>query len=597
MTTRSLRTSGTRIPQKGTTMFLETTSGGRDGAEHRGSARNGAGRRLLAIGAVSALLLTGCSAGKSTTATGAGTGTPKAGGTMHVLQQDDFSYLDPARGWDSGVAQIYRLLYRGLTTQAAGDAKNPSEIVPDLATDLGKASSDGLTWTFTLKKDLAFANGDPITSQAVKFGISRNWDPQIGIGSPYLKNTIAAPDGYQGPYVSGDLSTIETPDENTIVFHLKKPFPEFAAVLAQPNGAPFPVGTGGGDTFLKNTIASGPYSIASYTPGTKIVLERNKKWKAGTDQVRKAYPDGWEFDLGIDPATIDERLIADQGADRNAIASGITKASLPRLQDPKLTARVKSADGVCTSYMAMNTASPVFTDVRVRQAVNWAIDKQSVVNAVGGNQLTGATSTIIPKSVNGHLDFDLYKGPDTKKAKELLAEAGVSGGFAFTLDIPSADVTKDRALAIQESLSKVGIKVELNVIDSSIFYETVQTPAKEHDAALSSWCPDWSSSASTFIPPLFSSSAITETANQNLAQFSDPAIDRQIEKVAAETDIVAANKGWGELDKKIMEQAPWVPLTVGKGVFLPGSNVMNFHASSDLLDLSIMGLKDPAKGK
>ncbi|MFD5226874.1 ABC transporter substrate-binding protein [Microbacterium sp. NPDC058342] len=551
--------------------------------------------RLIALGATAALLLSACAPTGDAEPSSSGAGA-KRGGTIHMLQQSDFSYLDPARGWDTGVAQIYRLLYRGLTTQAAGDSDDPSSVVPDLATDLGTVSDDGLTWTYTLKDGLAFDDGTPITSAEVKFGISRAWDPQIGIGSPYLVKTIAAPDDYQGPYVSGELDAIETPDAKTIVFHLKKPFPEFDAVLAQPNGAPFPVGSGGGEEFLKKVIASGPYTLEEYTPGTRIELKRNPNWQAETDDVRKAYPDEWVFDLGLDPATIDERLIADQGADVNSIASGITKASLPRLTDPKLKKRLLSAEGVCTSYMSMNTAEGPFADVRLRQAVNWALDREMIVNAIGGPQMTKAVTTIVPASINGHLDYDLYPGPDADKAKQLLAEADHPDGFTFTLDIASADATKDRAIAIQESLSKVGIDVELNVIDTSIFYETVQTPANAHDAALASWCPDWSSSASTFIPPLFSSSAITEKGNQNLAQFSDPAIDRRIEEVAAMTDIAEANKAWGELDKLIMEKAPWAPLTVGKGLFLPGSNVANFTPSTDLLDLSVMGLKDPQKG-
>ncbi|NKF31979.1 ABC transporter substrate-binding protein, partial [Pseudomonas sp. BGM005] len=124
------------------------------------------------------------------------------------------------------------------------------------------------------------------------------------------------PEDYQGPYVSGDLPTIETPDDKTIVFHLKKPFPEFDNVLAQPNAVPFPEGSGAGDEFIKDIVASGPYTLAEYTPGSSIVLERNEYWDDATDDVRKAYPDSWEIEIGIDPATIDERMIAGQSDDQ-----------------------------------------------------------------------------------------------------------------------------------------------------------------------------------------------------------------------------------------------------------------------------------------
>lgn len=169
-------------------------------------------KSAFALTIVGALALAGC-AGTAEGPADAGD-EPQQGGTVHMLQNTDFSYLDPARGWDGGVNAFYRLMYRGLTMQAAGDAEDPNAIVPDMATSLGEESEDGLTWTYTLKEDLAFDNGDPITSAEVKFGISRAWDPQIGIGSPYLKNVIDAPDDYEGPYVSGDLprSTAPSPE-------------------------------------------------------------------------------------------------------------------------------------------------------------------------------------------------------------------------------------------------------------------------------------------------------------------------------------------------------------------------------------------------
>jgi len=556
---------------------------------------------LIAAGMSAALLLAGCSGGTSSSApTDAASGEPQKGGTVHMLQNADFSYLDPARGWDGGVNAFYRLLYRGLTMQAAGDADDPNAIVPDLAESLGEASDDGLTWTYTLKDDIAFDNGDPITSAEVKFGISRAWDPQIGIGSPYLKNVIDAPADYQGPYVSGEIPTIETPDDKTIVFHLKEPFPEFDNVLAQSNAVPFPLGTGGGDEFINDVIASGPYTLDSYTPGSTIKLVRNEYWDADTDDVRKAYPDAWQFDMGIDAATIEERMIAGQGGDVNAIAGKISGAALPRIQTPELQARAIKAPAFCTTYMSLNTTKAPFDDVRVRQAVNWALDRTTVQNASGGNQLADVATTIIPPAVNGHRDFDLYpatdEGGNAEEAQALLAEAGLGDGFEFTLDIRSQPAMQAQAEAVQESLEKVGITVKLNVIDTAIYYETIATPSKQNDAAITGWCPDWASSASTFIPPLFDGAMITEKGNQNLAQLNDPAVNARIAEVRAMTDVDEANAAWGDLDEQIMELAPIAPLVFENGIFLPGTNIAGYHPSTNMTDLTIIGLKDPSKG-
>lgn len=555
-------------------------------------------KSAFALTIVGALALAGC-AGTAEGPADAGD-EPQQGGTVHMLQNTDFSYLDPARGWDGGVNAFYRLMYRGLTMQAAGDAEDPNAIVPDMATSLGEESEDGLTWTYTLKEDLAFDNGDPITSAEVKFGISRAWDPQIGIGSPYLKNVIDAPDDYEGPYVSGDLPTIETPDAQTIVFHLKEPFPEFDNVLAQANAVPFPEGTGGGDEFINDVIASGPYTLDSYTPGSSIKLVRNEHWDPATDEVRKAYPDAWEFEIGIDPATIDERMIAGQGADQNAIGPKIGGATLARIQTPELQERAITAPAYCTTYMGMNTTKEPFDDVRVRQAVNWAIDRASVQNASGGTQLADVATTIIPPAVTGHKDFDLYPSDgnagDVDKATALLEEAGYADGLEFTLDIRSNPTAQAQAEAVQESLAKANIDVKLNVIDSAIYYETIATPSQQNDAAITGWCPDWASSASTFIPPLFDGRNITDRGNQNLAQFDDADVNSRIDEIKAMGATDEAATAWGDLDEQIMEQAPIAPLVLENGIFVPGENIAGYHPNTNMTDLTIIGLKDPSKG-
>ncbi|HWV47960.1 MAG TPA: ABC transporter substrate-binding protein [Microbacterium sp.] len=557
---------------------------------------------LIAATTASVLLLAGCSAGGGEAgqgSQGSGSGEPQTGGTVHMLQNADFSYLDPSRGFDGGVNAFYRLIYRGLTMQAAGDAEDPNAIVPDLAESLGEVSEDGLTWTYTLKDDIFFDDGTPITSAEVKFGISRTWDPQVGIGSPYLRQTIAAPEGYQGPYVSGDLPTIETPDDKTIVFHLKKPFPEFDNVLAQPNAVPFPEGTGAGDEFIKDVIASGPYTLAEYTPGSLIRLERNEYWDESTDEVRKAYPDAWEFEIGIDGATIDERMIAGQGDDKNAISGTIGAASLPRIQTPQLQERAITADAYCTTYMGLNTTKAPFDDVKVRDAINWAIDRSALVNASGGTQLADPAYSIIPPTVSSFQDFNLWetegdKG-DPDKAKELLAEAGLADGFEFTLDIRSQPLMQAQAEAIQEALKKIGVTVNLNVIETSVYYETIGTPSQQHDAAITGWCPDWASSASTIIPPLFDGRNITEKGNSNLAQINDPTINARIDEIGAMPADEAVS-AWGDLDKEIMGLSPIAPLVFGKAIFLPGENIAGYNPSTSMTDLTIVGLKDPAKG-
>ncbi len=559
-------------------------------------------RIALAGATACALVLPACSVGTSSSAPtgGASGGTPSTGGVVQVLQSDDFSYLDPARGFDGGVNAFYRLIYRTLVTKAPADADDPNAMVPDLAESLGEVSEDGLTWTYRLKEGVKFDDGSPITSADVKFGLSRTWDPEIGIGAPYLKQYVAAPKGYEGPYRSGDLETIETPDDRTVVFHLKAPFPEFDALLSMPSAVPFPEGSGAGDEFINDVIASGPYDLVNYTPGSVIELERNPEWDPETDDVRRALPDGWRFTIGLDGATIDERLLAGQGSDVNAISGKVQTATIARLQDPRYADRVIKEQSACLTYMGLNTTKGPLRDVRVRQALNYAVDKSSVLNATGGTQFATVASTILPESVTGHRDYDLYPSEgdagDVEKARELLAEAGYPDGFPMTLDIRAQPVMQAQGEAVQQALARVGVDVSLNVIDVSTYYETIGTPSQQHDAAITGWCPDWNSSASTFIAPLFDGRQIAEKGNQNLSQLNDPAVNEAIDAARSMTDLDAANAAWGDLDERIMELAPFVPLNVENRIYLPGENVAGLAAPAGEIDYGIVGLKDPARG-
>ncbi|WP_030254877.1 ABC transporter substrate-binding protein [Streptomyces violens] len=558
-------------------------------------------RRSTAIAgatALSTLMLAACNGGAGTPAKGTGPGSvqePAKGGTVRVLATADFSHLDPGLGWDGGVNNFYRLIYRGLTTFGAGPGAKGTKVVPDLATDLGTPSDNARTWTYHLKDGLAFQDGTPIDSAAVKFGIERAWDPGMG-GSPYPKRLIDAPRNYKGPYRSGDLDSIETPDAKTVVFHLKKSFPDFPSALTMPNFTPFPKGTGAAHAFDTKPIASGPYKVASYDRGTSLKLVRNPHWKASTDSVRAAEPDAFEWTFGLDGATIDERMLAGQGTDANAIAGTIQAATLSRIQTPQLKERTLSGLSGCTTYLGINTTRKHLSDVRVRQAIAYAVNKDTVVAALGGKQLAAEATAIQPPTIRGRAEYDPYPH-NAAKARKLLAEAGPRGGFTLTLDNrPVAKLTAV-AVAIQEALKPLNIKVKINNIDTSSYYEVIGTPAKQHDLALTGWCPDWASGA-TFLPPLFDGRNITPTANNNVAQIDNAAVNERIDEIAAMKDVAAANKAYGALDKQIMAHAPIVPLAYEKAIAVTGSNIAGAYLSdafSGGIDLVSVGLKDPGK--
>ncbi len=558
---------------------------------------------LVGMVASAALALTACGGnGNGASGDSAGPGSKAVqGGTVQVLANAAFSHLDPARGFDGGVNNFYRLIYRTLTTQGAAPGAEGTKIVPDLATDTGKASDGGKTWTFTLKDGLFFETGAPITSADVKWGVSRAWDPEVGIGSPYAKQLIDAPASYQGPYKSGDLPTITTPDAKTIVFKLKKPFADFGSVVAQNTFTPVPKGQGAGNQLDGKPIASGPYKVSEFKPGAALKLVRNDKWDKKTDAVRSANPDGFQWTFGLDPATIDERMIAGQGADADAIAGTVAAASVARIQTPQLKQRTMTGINGCTTYMGLNTTKKPFDNVKVRQAINLAVNKQTVRDAVGGSALADIATSIQPSSVPGRVDYDPYPSPDHKgdveAARKLLTEAGFEAGFPLTLDIRAQPKMQAMAVAIQQALEPLKITVKINTIDTATYYEVIGTTSQQHDAAITGWCPDWPSGA-TFLPPLFDGRNITPKGNSNLAQLNDPAVNAKITEISELTDVQAANAAYGELDKQIMALAPVVPLLYEKVLMLVGSNIAGAYLHdgySGGIDLVSVGLQNAGK--
>ncbi|MDJ1134933.1 ABC transporter substrate-binding protein [Streptomyces iconiensis] len=552
------------------------------------------------LAVATALALAGCSTGPAPISAGGPAGEPGKGGTVRVLSSTAFSHLDPAQGFDAGVNNFYRLVYRTLTTQRAAPGKAGTEVVPDLATDTGRPSDGGRTWTFTLRKGPRFQNGKAITSADVKFGISRAWDPEIGIGSPYAKQLIAAPKGYRGPYRSkGSSPRIDTPDSRTVVFHLKQSYADFGSAVAQPVFTPFPRGTGARSEFDKQPIASGPYQVAAYEAGARIKLVRNKFWSEATDEVRTARPDGFEWTFGLDPATIDERMLSARGEDVNAIADAIQPATISRIQDKETRRRTLSGLMGCTTYMSLNTKKGKLGDVRVRRALNYAVNKQSIVNAFGGATKADPATSIQPPTISGRKGTDLYatdgQRGDLDKARKLLKSAGVSKGFSLTLDTREAPVMRATAEALQQSLAPLGIKVKVNIIDTATFYEVIASPAQQHDAAVTGWCPDWAAGI-TFLPPLFDGRNIVSKGNQNLAQLNDPGINAAIDRASALKDVDEQNDAFGALDAKIMRDAPIVPLVYEKSVNLVGGNIAGAYKHPVLaggIDFVSVGLADP----
>ncbi|MBB1255567.1 ABC transporter substrate-binding protein [Streptomyces sp. OF3] len=528
-------------------------------------------------------------------------GTPRRGGTLTILSNQDFSHLDPARNWtmpnmDFGI----RLLYRTLTTFKAAPGKEGTEVVPDLATDLGTPSNGGRTWTFTLKEGVRYEDGSPVRAQDVKYNVERSFSPDLTGGPDYAARYLADTDGYQGPLTGEHLGSVKTPDDRTIVFELNRPVAEFSSTATLPTFAPVPKSKEAGARYDNRPFSSGPYRIESYEREKKLVLVRNKHWDPATDDVRKAYPDRFVMLMGLKGSQIDDRLIAGKGGDASAVQwsdlqPGSAAKVLPRAE---VRERLVAESGGCTEMLQLNTSRPPFDDQRVREAMHHAVDKEAVVTAGGGPALVDVATAYLPPALTGGRQPDTLKiAPegDQEKAKQLLKAAGKDGVKA-SLTVSTGD--KGRAEAIQQALGRAGVRVEINTVDPAAYYDTVGDTRNAPDMVLAGWCPDYPS-GSTFLPFVFDGRYIKEKGNSgNYSQFRDKATKRRIDEINAMTDPKAAERAWRELDAEILAKAPAVPVTLKRKPLLVGPNVAGAFGHpvwAGQLDYATIGLKDPAK--
>ncbi|SNX63887.1 peptide/nickel transport system substrate-binding protein [Streptomyces sp. TLI_55] len=564
--------------------------------------------RRVAAASVSLVLAAGAAAcgPEDNDAKGSGgDSTPHKGGTLTVLNSEPQTDFDPARLYTSGGGNVPSLVFRTLTTRNRESGAAGAKVVPDLATDTGRPNKDATVWTYTLKKGLKYEDGTAITSADIKYGIERSFAPELSGGAPYLRDWLVGAADYQGPYKDkGGLDAIETPDDRTIVFHLNKPEGEFPFLATQTQFAPVPKAKDTGTKYEEHPISSGPYKVVkNENDGETVLLERNTHWSAATDAERKAYPDKIDVRSGLDASVINQRLSASQGADAAAVTTdtNLGPAELAKVTgDKELAARVGTGHFGYTNYIAFNPTVKPFNNVKVRQAISYAVDRSSVVNAAGGSSLAEAATTFLPNQKSfGYEPYDLFPAGATgnaAKAKELLKEAGYPNGLTVTLTHNNAQNFKtspEIATAIQDALKKAGITVKLQGLEDNNYSDTVHSVKTEPGFFLSAWGADWPSGG-PFLAPIFDGRQIVKDgANFNSGLLNDKSVNAEIDAINKLTDLDAAAKRWGALDKKIGEQALTVPLFHPVYKRLVGKDIKNVVISdwTGVLDISQVAVK------
>jgi peptide/nickel transport system substrate-binding protein len=503
------------------------------------------------------------------------------GGTVTILRPTKISHLDPQRVYSFAGLENAPLYSRFLTTWKQKEDGSLT-LVGDLATTPGEdTSKDCKTWKFTIKDGVKFEDGSAITSKEVAYGIARSFDPDLTGGPTYLQEWLADTTQYDTAW---DFKThkdslppgLTTPDPKTLIFTFKKAHCDLPFAVSLPSSAPMKADKDTGVNYDKQPFSSGPYKITKLVPGVEMDLERNTNWDPATDPVRHQYPDKFVWSFGADAESAANRVISDAGADQSALAFGGIPSSLTAKVsgDAALKSRTLLEPAPNADRLTINMQR--VTDLSVRQALNYAIDRDGLIKSLGGATVATPLTTLMPPSTLGYEKYDVYPaGPsgDIEKAKQLLA------GKTPELVLGVADDDTETGTQLKNNLEKAGFKITVKVIPADSKLDETKKKDNPWDLYVDSWAADWPSGAS-IIPPLFDGRAIKAEGNSDTSYMNDPTVNSEIDRILA-MDPASQGPEWAKLDKKIMTDiAPAVPLYTDVAFYLTGSHLGGIYIDS-----------------
>jgi peptide/nickel transport system substrate-binding protein len=496
-----------------------------------------------------------------------GSSSGREGGTLTVSFASYPESLDPQicyalEGWSA----LYDT-YIPLLTYAHAEGEAGTEVVPGLAEGLPKISDGGKTYSLTLRKGLKYSDGTPVKASDFKSTIERVFKLDSG-GSYYYTDIVGAEEFQETK--EGGVSGIETDDASgEITIHLAKPRSTFTNELALLFVAPVPAGTPAKDQSANPPPATGPYAITKSDPGRSWSYQRNPQWAKNNAELMPDLPSGH-----VDK--IEASVIRNQATQVNDVEQGKTNWMFDPVPPDRIGSirqryegtQFREVPSISTYFFWMNTAEPPFDDLKVRQAVNYAIDPAALERIYAGQM--DASQQILPPGLPGYEKFVLYPH-DMAKAKKLVAEADPSDRN-ITVWTDNFSPSDDVGAYYQDVLEKLGFEAKLKVLNADNYFTVIgnmSTP--DLDTGWANWFVDYPNPIS-FFEPLVGSN-ITPTNNLNLAQIDIPSLNEKIDQLGRQQLGPQQEKEFAALDREYMEQAPWAPY---------GNVTLSIFVSSDV---------------
>lgn len=473
------------------------------------------------------------------------------GNSMIVTFKDDISTLDPAIGYDWQNWSIIKSIFDGLMDYEPGTTK----LVPHLAESF-TVSADGKTYTFKLRRGVKFHNGREVTAQDVKYSLERTLNPKTqSPGAGFFGDIAGSKEFADGK--AQEVSGIKVSDPYSIGFTLSKANAAFLHILALNFAHVVPkeeVEKAGAD-FGHKPVGTGAFKLKEWVLGQRLVLVRNPDYFL----KGKPYLDEIVFQVGVEPNVAFLKL---QRGEVDILGDGIPPAEFVKvMNDPTLRALVAVGDQLQTGYVTINTQVKPFTDVRVRRALNMAVDKSRIVRIIN-NRAVPATQ-VLPPLMSGY-DKD-YKGYafDRAQAKKLLAEAGYPNGFSTVLYANNTDPNPRIAQAIQQDLAAIGVKAELKTLAQST---VIEAGGSKGQAPLlwsggMAWIADYPD-PNDFYWPILSCASLAQ-GTWNWAWYCNQKIEKLVETADAlvqPTQAAVREAKYREISRLIMQDAPWIPI-------------------------------------
>ena len=508
------------------------------------------------------------------------------GGTLRLALNETVDSVDPAIAFLPWSGQILSLTNDGLVgfRQVGGAAG--TMLVPDLATAIPAPTDGGRSYRFVLRKGIRYTSGEPVQASDVRRSLERALSAKQGPASFFLTNLVGAAKCRADRC---DLSAGVVADDaaGTVTFHLTSPDPNLPALLAQPYAYPLPpaVGPPRND---RPVPATGPYRIASVSLGMSLVLERNPGFHVWSAQAQpEGFPDRivWRLGVGVD------RQIAqvERGELDVALGLGLGAGARAREFQTRFASQVHAQAHATSNGFFMNTRLAPFDDVRVRRAVNYAIDRRRTLPIQLGPGGAVLSCQILPRTIagfrpycpygRGGLPGSAYKGPELEQARRLVAASGTAGE---RVTIVSAVETKRLSDYLAGVLDRLGYRASVRVVGSFNHYLRYVADSR-HRAQIGfvGWVADYPAPAD-FLDLLFrcrSWKLGNPGATVNPSFFCDQRVERAL-AVARHLEVSDPSRAplaWARADRLVTNLAPWAVVFSRRDLFFVSNRVRNYQ--------------------